>query len=227
MSHPALSIIVPALNEALALPGTLTALATLDAALAREVIVVDGGSKDATCAIATQHGATVLRSATGRALQMNAGAAQARGEWLVFLHADTALSEGALATICALPTTAQWGAFQQRFTGDDWRLRMISAAHNWRARFTGIHYGDQTLFVRRALFAQVGGYANDLIEDVLLSETLRTHAPSNLLPQVSLTSSRKFEQLGVWRALGYVLRIVWARAQRRAPPVPQFFAPFR
>ena len=227
MSHPALSIVVPALNEALALPTTLQALAVLDAATPREVIVVDGGSSDATCDLAAQSGASVLRSATGRAPQMNAGAAHARGEWLVFLHADTCLSEGALAAICALPPSAQWGAFRQRFTGDDWRLRMISAAHNWRARVTGIHYGDQTLFVRRALFAQVGGYANDLIEDVLLSETLRTHAPSTLLPQISLTSSRKFEQLGVWRALGYVLRIVWARSQRCAPPVPQFFAPFR
>ena len=99
-----ISVVIPALDEERALPVTLAAVAAQVPAAA-EVIVVDGGSRDATQAIARTAGARVIEAPRGRACQMNLGARSARGEWLLFLHADTILPAGALATISALPVT--------------------------------------------------------------------------------------------------------------------------
>ena len=146
-----ISIIIPALDEEKALPATLARLA--DQTCEREVIVVDGGSSDATCTIAEAiPGVQLLRAPRGRAVQMNAGARAARGDWLLFLHADTWLPPGGLASIASLPIEVDAGCFQQRFSGDDWRLRLVSWLHNLRCRQTGVMYGDQAMFVRRTLF---------------------------------------------------------------------------
>ncbi|MEO8046934.1 MAG: glycosyltransferase, partial [Nitrospirota bacterium] len=147
-----------------------------------EVVVVDGGSTDGTCAVLaefsfskyplplTPHPSRLLLTAPkGRALQMNAGAKEARGEWLLFLHADTVLPPGAIQRLNEMEAdqTMQAGGFMHQFSGDDWRLKLISFLDNFRCIRSRIIYGDQALFVRRALFEQLGGFPNRLIlEDV-------------------------------------------------------------
>src|SRR3954463_15398417 len=153
------SVIIPTLNEARALPRTLALLATQDGAW--ELIVADGGSVDGTCAIVeAEPRARLVQSAQGRAVQMNAGAAVARGDWLLFLHADTQLPAGAIERINRLTerNEIQSGAFRHRFDATDWRLRAVSAAHNFKCRWTAIYYGDQAMFVRKRLFDRLGGF---------------------------------------------------------------------
>ncbi|MFQ5993057.1 MAG: glycosyltransferase family 2 protein, partial [Nitrospiraceae bacterium] len=148
-----ISVIIPTLNEERLLPSTLTAL--FDQRGKYEVLVVDGGSVDRTREIACRElRVQFLTAVKGRASQMNAGAEQAQGEWLLFLHADTVLPQGALARLNQLEAdpSVQAGGFLHRFSGDDWRLRLVSFLDNFRCRRTRIMYGDQAMFVRRALF---------------------------------------------------------------------------
>jgi glycosyltransferase involved in cell wall biosynthesis len=121
------SVIIPAYNEERALPATLRHLLLQPGDF--EVFVVDGGSTDRTCEIAASDSRVrVLRASKGRASQMNAGAVQARGEWLLFLHADTLLPDGSLARLNSLENdpSVQAGGFLHRFSGNDWRLRLVS-----------------------------------------------------------------------------------------------------
>ena len=204
------SVVIPAYNEARALPATLDHLAGQTGN--HEIIVVDGGSSDATADIVRAHaGLTLLSAPKGRASQMNAGARAARGDWLLFLHADTLLPGGVLARLeaeCATRGCAA-GGFRQRFTGDDWRLRAISWLHNTRCRVTRIFYGDQAMFVRRDLFESLGGFpAVAMLEDVLFSEKLKRATRPVLLDDSVLTDSRKFVQRGVVRSFARVLVIL-------------------
>jgi glycosyltransferase involved in cell wall biosynthesis len=131
-----ISIVIPALNEERALPATLARV--FEQAGEFEVIVVDGGSDDATRGIARGHaGVRLVEAARGRARQMNAGAGVARGEWLLFLHADTLLPRDGLAHVAALPDDIASGCFEQRFSGDDWRLALVSRLHNSAAAAPG------------------------------------------------------------------------------------------
>jgi rSAM/selenodomain-associated transferase 2 len=207
---PRLAIVVPALNEAAAIERTLAALAPLRARGAA-VIVVDGGSGDGTAALAAPHADAVIRSAPGRALQMNAGAAAARAERLLFLHADTVLPPHADALIAdALARGARWGRFDVRIDGRAVLLCVVSALMNARSRLTGIATGDQAIFVERALFEQVGGFAEQpLMEDIELSRRLRAIArPACLRPPV-VTSGRRWETRGVWRTVVLMWRLRW------------------
>jgi glycosyltransferase involved in cell wall biosynthesis len=158
---------------------------------------------------------------------MNAGVRVAQGEWLLFLHADTRLPPGALSAVEALAPGVSAGCFRHRFSGSDWRLRLISRLHDWRFAITGIIYGDQALFVRRALFDALGGFpAVRHLEDVLFSERLvRVTQPRRLELTVE-TESRKFEQMGVWRSFGRVLAIL-ACHQLRLPIPTRFFRDVR
>lgn len=205
-----ISVVVPALNEEKALPATLRHL--LSQAGDYEVLVVDGGSDDGTCAIVrAEPRVRLLHASKGRASQMNAGAKAAKGEWLLFLHADTRLPEGALARLNAMEPdpTIQAGGFLHRFSGGDWRLRLVSVLDNFRCRRTRIIYGDQAMFVRRKLFESLGGFPDQpILEDVAFCEKLvRVTAPALLAPPV-LTDSRKFVKMGVWRSLARVLLII-------------------
>ncbi len=157
---------MPVYDEAKALPGTLRALLAQSGSF--EVIVVDGGSSDDTLAIAGAHGVTVLQAPKGRAAQMNAGATQARGDMLLFLHADTLLPVGALAHLDALAATRSCdaGAFRHSFDPPSWSLRLVSWLTNLRCRLTRVYYGDQAMFVRADLFRQLGGFP-----DVTVLET--------------------------------------------------------
>jgi rSAM/selenodomain-associated transferase 2 len=222
-----ISIIIPALDEEKALPATLAHLA--DQTCEREVIVVDGGSSDATCAIAEGvSGVRLLRSPRGRALQMNAGAHTARGDWLLFLHADTWLPPDGLARIASLPAEVDAGCFQQRFSGDDWRLRFVSRLHNFRCRCTGVMYGDQAMFVRRSLFERLGGFPPfDALEDIALSERILTVARPRMMPAEVVTDSRKFMKMGVFRSLARCLVILLCYELRLPIPARPFFAPIR
>ena len=166
-----ISVIIPVYNEETALPETLTHLFHQDGEI--EVIVVDGGSDDRSREIALDYpGIRVLDAVKGRASQMNAGAACAKGTWLLFLHADTLLPEGALSSISALtPGRCQAGGFRHRFSGDDWRLRLISYLDNRRCERTKIIYGDQAMFIRRSLFERLGGFPSQaILEDVRFCE---------------------------------------------------------
>jgi rSAM/selenodomain-associated transferase 2 len=202
-----ISVIIPAFNEELALPDTLEALARQTGEF--ETILVDGGSSDATREIAAgAPGARLVEAAKGRAIQMNAGAAHARGEWLLFLHADTLLPDNALVEIASLPGHVSAGGFRHRFSGSGRALRLISIADNIRCRSTRIIYGDQAMFIRRRLFESLGGFPElERLEDVYFCERLVEECEPVLLASEVITDSRKFVQHGVWRSLVRVLVI--------------------
>lgn len=222
-----ISVIVPALNEERALPATLARVFAQTGEY--EIIVVDGGSTDRTRETAAGNGRIQLLTAPkGRAAQMNAGAGVARGAWLLFLHADTLLPEGALPAIAALPDDIQAGGFRHRFSGDDWRLRLISWMHNWRCRWTHVFYGDQALFVRRSLFERLGGFPEDYpLEDVVFGERLRAATRPRLLDLPVVTDARKFTRMGTWKSLGRVALILTCHELRLPIPARTFFSDIR
>ncbi len=202
-----LTVVVPALDEAAAIRG---ALAPLQAWRARghEVIVVDGGSRDATVERAAPLADRVLTAPRGRARQQNAGAAVATGEGLVFLHADTRLPEGADARVQAALARRPWGRFDVRIEGRHPGLPLVAAAMNLRSRLTGIATGDQALFVRREAFRAVGGFPDQpLMEDIELSRRLkRLGRPACLRARV-VTSGRRWDEHGFWATVTLMWRL--------------------
>lgn len=197
------SIVIPVLNEAAGVEARLRALAPLRQRGA-EVIVVDGASADATAAIALRHCNQVLIAPRGRASQMNAGAAAARGDILVFLHADTRLPGGALGEIAQrLETTGRvWGRFDVIIEGKSRLLPLIAAMMNLRSRLTGVATGDQAMFVRKAAFDQVGGFPDiALMEDIALSRALKRLSPPVCLRAKVRTAGRRWDERGVLRTI--------------------------
>ncbi len=197
-----LSIIIPALNAATDLPLCLNSLLPgLETGLIREVILVDGGSSDDTTHVAEKTGATILISPKpGRAKQLIHGAASARGDWLLFLHADTALSrdwaERASAHIAQAPGRA--AAFTLAFRSDQPIARTVAARANWRARTLGLPYGDQGLLISRKLYDEIGGYPDvPLFEDVKLVQAVSKSRLSHLSAEAR-TSAAKYQRDG-WR----------------------------
>jgi rSAM/selenodomain-associated transferase 2 len=215
---PALSIVMPVLDEVAGIEATLAALAPLRARGA-EVIVVDGGSTDDTPQRALPLADLVLRGPKGRARQMNAGAAKARGEVLLFLHADTCLPEGADALVLnAVAQGAAWGRFDVRIEGRPALLRLVAASMNLRSRCSGIATGDQAIFVRADRFRHIGGFPDQpLMEDVELSRRLRALSPPRCLRQRVRTSGRRWESRGVWRTIVLMWWLRW-RYWRGASP---------
>ena len=203
-----LSLILPALDEAASIPATLACLQPLRA-LGHEVILVDGGSTDGTPTLAAPRVDRVITSPRGRARQMNAGAAQAQGEALVFVHADTHLPEGAGSLISDALQHGLWGRFDVRIAGRPWVLKVIAALMNGRSRLTGITTGDQAIFVRRDTFAALGGFPDlPLMEDIALSRRLKRLGPPACLRQRVTTSGRRWESQGPWRT---ILLMWWLR----------------
>jgi rSAM/selenodomain-associated transferase 2 len=230
MNARPLSIVVPAWREAAGIAAALQALAPLRERGA-EVIVVDGGSDDGTAALAAPWADRVLVAVRGRARQMNAGAAVAGGDVLLFLHADTRLPAGADRLIAAALGAAarqghgaargpspRWGRFDVCIDGRARVLRLVATLMNWRSRLTGIATGDQAIFVERRLFEQIGGYADQpLMEDIELSRRLRAHgAPACLRARV-VTSGRRWEQRGPWRTIFLMWRLRWRYWRGESP----------
>ena len=222
-----ISIIIPVLNEERALPATLQEV--FSQAGEFEVIVVDGGSTDNTIDIVSQDNRIQLHTApAGRASQMNVGAEQATGDWLLFLHADTLLPKDALLSIAQLSPDIQAGGFKHRFSGHAWGLRLISWLHNFRCRWTRIFYGDQAMFVRRKLFFDLGMFPNEpMMEDVLFSEKLVKVTRPVILDSYVITESRKFEQQGIWLSFWRVLLILVSHELHLPIPARKFFSNVR
>jgi rSAM/selenodomain-associated transferase 2 len=195
-----ISVIIPALNEQ---PGVGRAIRSAWHTGAGEVLVVDGGSCDETPRIAEQLGASVFRSAPGRARQQNVGAARAKGAILLFQHADCWLGSNCLHQVArVLNDTSDTvaGAFRQRIDGSGFLYRALEHGNAARAGRFGIAYGDQGIFVRRAIFEQLGGFAQvPLMEDVMLMRRLRGCGRIVLLPGPLHVSSRRWQRQGVIR----------------------------
>lgn len=196
-----LSIIIPTLNAASDLPECLQALMPgLELGLIREVIVSDGGSDDATPRIAGDTGATLVTGASGRGAQLATGAKAARGDWLLFLHADTYLSpDWAERAAHHMERRAESAAaFTLKYRSDDRAARWLEARANRRARMFGLPYGDQGLLISRKLYDAVGGFADvPLMEDVMIARALGKKRLV-LLSADARTSAEKYERDG-WR----------------------------
>ena len=209
-----LSIVVPVLNEEAGLATALDRLQPLRAA-GHEVIVVDGGSRDESVAVARPRADCTLVASRGRAVQMNAGAGAAAGDVIVFLHADSELPADAAAAIAnALAAGAQWGRFDITIAGRPPLLRLVAWMMNARSRLTGIATGDQGIFVRRDTFAEAEGYPPiALMEDIALSKLLKRRAgPPACLRQRVITSGRRWECRGPWRTIITMWRLRLAYA---------------
>jgi rSAM/selenodomain-associated transferase 2 len=205
-----LSLLVPVLDEARALGGLLDHLDGLDGDW--EVILADGGSSDATVALAAARGARVIAAPRGRAVQMNAAAAAAGGDVLVFLHADSRLPPDAHATLVralADPATVG-GNFALRFDGEDRFARVLGAWYAVQRRL-GVYYGDSTIWVRRTAFDALGGYrALEIMEDYDFARRLERHGATACLPGPALTSGRRWRAHGVGRTVATWVVIRWA-----------------
>jgi rSAM/selenodomain-associated transferase 2 len=204
-----LSIVVPTLNEALGIVSFLQPLQPLRER-GVELILVDGGSRDGTVAAAAPLVNQVLSSPRGRALQMNAGAALAGGDVLLFLHADARLPDDAERFILdgLRETGGRWGRFDVRLSGAAPMLRVVEWMMNRRSRLTGIATGDQGLFVERGLFDEVGGFpAIALMEDVALSAMLKRHGRPLCIAQRVVASSRRWEKHGIWVTIALMWRL--------------------
>ena len=204
-----LNIIIPALNEALGIRGHLLALQPLRAG-GVEVIVVDGGSVDATAALSAGLCDRVLQSPKGRAAQMNFGAKHATFDALVFLHADTQLPAQAhdLIMQALKDPKAQWGRFDATIIGQARTLRLVAALMNVRSRLSGIATGDQAIFMRRTVWQEQHGFPlQPLMEDIEMSRRLRAKSWPVCLRQQVKTSGRRWEQRGVWRTIVLMWRL--------------------
>lgn len=191
------SVVVPALNEESGIAAAVSSAWSFGAA---EVIVVDGGSGDATCGIAAEAGAEVVSSLPGRAVQQNAGAAGSSGEVLLFLHADCRLPSGGVQQIeVALQDPAVvGGSFRQRIEDPAWLYRWLERGNAWRAAWRQMPYGDQGLFVRRASFEAVGGFLEvPLLDDVMLARSLRRLGRLKLVEGPLSVDARRWQQRGV------------------------------
>lgn len=195
------SVIIPVLNEEAVIFATLRAVLALKP---HEVIVVDGGSVDRTREIASGFDVRVLAAKRGRAKQMNSGAAQATGDVLVFLHADTRLPSRAFADIAKAfaDPACVGGRFDLDLEGNHWMLKIVGAMINRRSRMTKVGTGDQAIFVRREVFREMGGYPDmPLMEDIAFCRALKRAGDVACLRSRVVTSARRWEKDGVWRTI--------------------------
>jgi len=208
MSGPMLSIIMPVLNEAAGVQAALTALSPFHSR-GVELIVVDGGSNDNTMTLAEPLADHVLSAPRGRAAQMNCGAAAARGDVLLFLHADTWLPADADALIRdGLAQSGRvWGRFDVRFNAGG-LLSLIAALMNLRSRLTGIATGDQAIFVTRTAFESIDGFPPiALMEDIALSARLKRISRPLCLRAYVTTCARRWRSHGVLRTVFLMWRL--------------------
>jgi rSAM/selenodomain-associated transferase 2 len=206
-----LSVIVPMLNEAQALPNLFERLSPLVRS-GTQVIFADGESDDGSAEIAQRAAFTVVRAPRGRARQMNAGAARASGDVLVFLHADTQLPDAAETAIAhgLAHGNRVWGRFDVRIEGRSPLLGTVGFLMNVRSRVTGIATGDQAMFVTRAAFDAVGGFPDQpLMEDIELSKRLLKRSRPVCIARRAITSGRRWDTRGPWRTILLMWRLRW------------------
>jgi rSAM/selenodomain-associated transferase 2 len=205
MKTPKISIIIPVLNEAATIQETLI---RVEKATDVEVIIVDGGSRDQTITIANHLSKTlastlpiqVISAAAGRANQMNAGAAVATGDILLFLHADTCLPPefDTLLLLALQEAGTIAGAFELKINAKLWGLRLIEKMVNMRSHFLSMPYGDQAIFMKATVFHEIGGFPNlPIMEDFELMLCLRSQGKIAIVPAPVLTSGRRWQKLGV------------------------------
>ena len=204
-----LSIIMPVLNEGEGIAAALDALIDLRT-LGAELIVVDGGSQDATVQRARIRADRVVLGPRGRALQMNAGAEKATGDVLLFLHADTRLPP--MAEMLVLDGLARsgrdWGRFNVKIAGRSPLLRIVGHMMNLRSRITGIATGDQAIFVKRDVFREVGGFAEiPLMEDIALCKALKRKSRPLCIRRRAVTLGRRWDKEGVLRTVVLMWRL--------------------
>lgn len=208
--YPSLSIIVPIFNEIELLPELLAHLQQWQRK-GYEVLLVDGGSSDGSADVSEAIGFTVLRSARGRAQQMNTGAARAKGSTLVFLHADTRLPLDADERIHEALKNRHWGRFDVQLSGNKWMLRVIAFLMNCRSRFTRIATGDQAIFVDKVTFKAIGGFpVQPLMEDIEISKRLNRLGRPYCIRARVLSSGRRWLTHGVWSTIWLMWRLRWA-----------------
>jgi rSAM/selenodomain-associated transferase 2 len=200
--------VIPCLDEQELLPAALASVREAD-----ELVVVDGGSRDGSAGLARQAGALVLQAPPSRGGQLRAGAEAARGDWLLFLHADTRLEAGWAGDLRALPPGVVGGAFRLAIDAPGWGPRLLERAVDLRTRLLGLPYGDQALFARRSAYDAAGGFRPlPLMEDVDFVRRLRRQGPPAWLRRRALTSARRLRRHGLagatlrnWRVLGCYL----------------------
>lgn len=198
-----LSIIVPILNESKRMPDLLGHLLLLERH-GCEVILVDGGSHDYSHEVAKSLGFTVISSPPGRARQMNIGAQAAKGDALLFLHADTRLPTFAdvLVTTALTNSGTCWGFFATTIEGTPQMLRVVSWFMNQRSLLSSIATGDQSLFMLRQTFLAVGGFPDQpLMEDIEISRRLKLISKPAVLREKVITSGRRWESRGLWKTI--------------------------
>jgi rSAM/selenodomain-associated transferase 2 len=196
-----ISIVIPVLNEEKSIAETVAALMPLNP---HELIIVDGGSSDRTREICSRLDVTLLSSPRGRGLQMNHGARQATGDVLLFLHADTRLPGSSIDDIRGALRNPQCvgGRFDVQLDGVHWMLGVIGAMISMRSRMSRVATGDQGIFVRRGIFAELGGYPDiPLMEDVAFSRALKRRGAVACLRSRVITSARRWEKQGIWRTI--------------------------
>jgi rSAM/selenodomain-associated transferase 2 len=207
-----LSIIIPTLNEEKNIVSLLKGLQYFRQSQ-HEVILVDATSTDKTVELAKGRVDKIVICDKGRANQQNAGARIARGDWLIFLHADTLLPTNFLEEICNIDLYNEyhWGRFDIRLSGPHPGFRLIEFMINTRSRLTGIATGDQAIFIRKTLFNQIGGFTNlRLMEDIKLSSSLNKISKPYCSKLKVITSSRRWEKNGIIKT---ILLMWWYRLQ--------------
>lgn len=192
------SVIIPTLNES---EFIVRAIRSAQLAGAAEIIVVDGGSSDATVGLAESQGASIVHSAPGRGIQLNAAANEASQDFLLFLHADNWLSsECGLQIVKAIETGTEYFCFKQQIKNPRWIFRLIEKGNAMRALYQKLPYGDQGVAVSRRLFDRVGGFPPiSLMEDVTFARKLSRLASPVLLPGPIKVSDRRWVANGVLR----------------------------
>ncbi len=205
----ALSVVIPALDEAACIGATLQSLAP-SRARGVEVIVVDGGSTDATRTLAAPWADRVIQAPRGRSAQLNAGARAARGRILLFLHADSQppahFDQVILSAVRDCIST--WGRFDVAITGKHRGLKVVSFLMNLRSRATGIATGDQGIFVTRQLFDALQGFPTQpLMEDIEFSKRAKRRVTPICLRETLRTSGRRWERNGLFRTILLMWRL--------------------
>jgi rSAM/selenodomain-associated transferase 2 len=200
-----ISVIVPTCNEENLLPGCLESIIKEQRNV--QVIVVDGGSNDNTLTVARQYTKeTVAMDKTDLAAQLNTGAAIAKGEILLFLHADSRLTNGCLGRIETLPPDVVGGAFTMQLESKRFFYRALSLGGNIYCRLTGTYFGDRGIFVRTSAFRRLGGFVNiPIMSDVEFSLRLKRLGRTVLLQGPVISSSRKFDQEGSLHTLYLII----------------------